>query len=80
VLRKSSGTILGVDFGAPRLARDQRRKILAVEAERVGDRRYQVRRSGINERLTVGDAPPGWSAKELLDELLRRPVRGPARR
>jgi hypothetical protein len=75
LLRCSTGTILGVDFGAPRYERDQRKKIVAIEAERYGDRLYRVRRSGTNERLVVSSEPPGWSAKELLAELLRRPVR-----
>jgi hypothetical protein len=75
MLRRSSGTIVGVDFGAPARARDQRRKIIAIEADRNGDKRYRVQYSGLNERLALGDAPPGWSAKELLDELLARPVR-----
>jgi hypothetical protein len=70
----SSSTILGVDFGAPRRAGDQRRKIIAIAAEAADWRRYRVDASGINERLLACD-PPGWGAKELLDELLTRPVR-----
>jgi len=64
-----SNTIVGVDFGAPRRARDQRRKIIAV-----ADRRYRVDAVGINEHL-LAKSPPGWSAIELLDELLTRTVR-----
>lgn len=36
--------------------------------------RYRVDAIGINERL-LAKCPPGWSAKELLDELLTRTVR-----
>lgn len=70
----ASSTIVGVDFGAPQRARDQRRKILAIAAHAIGWRRYRVDATGMNERLLATD-PPGWSAKELLDELLARPVR-----
>jgi hypothetical protein len=70
----ASNTVVGVDFGAPRRARDQRRKIIAIAAHAVADRRYRVDAIGMNERLLAKD-PPGWSAKELLDELLTRTVR-----
>lgn len=66
--------IVGVDFGAPRRARDQRRKIIAIAAHATGRRRYRVEATGMNGRLLAND-PPGWSAKELLDELLAHPVR-----
>jgi hypothetical protein len=70
----ASNTVVGVDFGAPRRARDQRRKIIAIAAHPVADRQYRVGAIGINERLLAKN-PPGWSAKELLDELLTRTVR-----
>jgi hypothetical protein len=70
----ASNTVVGVDFGAPRRARDQRRKIIAIAALAVADRRYRVEAIGMNERLLAKD-PPGWSAIELLDELLTRTVR-----
>jgi hypothetical protein len=70
----ASSTIVGVDFGAPRWARDQRRKIIAIAAEPSDRRRYRVDASGMNEHLLATD-PPGWSAQEILDELLTRPVR-----
>ncbi len=38
----ASNTIVGVDFGAPRRARDQRRKIIAIAAHAVADRQYRV--------------------------------------
>jgi hypothetical protein len=69
-----SSTIVGVDFGAPQRSRDQRRKIVAIAAQATDWRRYRIDATGMNERLLAED-PPGWSAKELLDELLARPVR-----
>jgi hypothetical protein len=70
----ASNTVLGVDFGAPKRAAVQRRKIIAIAAQATDWRRYRIDASGINERLLTRD-PPGWSAKELLDDLLTRPVR-----
>jgi hypothetical protein len=67
-------TVLGVDFGAPQRARDQRRKIIAIAAHATDWRRYRVDATGMNARLLASD-PPGWSASELLEELLERPVR-----
>ncbi len=66
--------IVGVDFGAPRRSRDQRRKIVAVAAHPTGGRAYRVDAGGLNARLW-GDDAPGWSARELVDELLARPAR-----
>lgn len=71
---QNSDSVVGVDFGAPQRAHDQRRKIIAIEARPTDWRRYRVDTTGMNERLLVQD-PPGWSARELLDELLTRPVR-----
>ena len=71
---RSSNGIIGVDFGAPRRARDQRRKIVAIEARPTGWRRYKIDATGLNARLLDRD-PPGWSATELLDELLLRPAK-----
>jgi hypothetical protein len=70
----ASNTIVGVDFGAPRRAKDQRRKIVAMAAQPTDWRRYRIDATGINARLLATD-PPGWGAKELLDELVARPVR-----
>ena len=67
----ASNDVVGVDFGAPRRARDQRRKIIAIAAHAVADCRYRVDAIGMNERLLAKD-PPGWTATELLDELLTR--------
>ena len=66
--------IVGVDFGAPKWARDQRRKIIAIAAHATAGRSYRIDATGMNARLLAND-PPGWSAKELLDELLARPAR-----
>jgi hypothetical protein len=66
--------IIGVDFGAPRRARDQRRKIIAIAAHSTGWRSYRVAATGVNTRLLAND-PPGWTAVELVDELIVRPAR-----
>ena len=70
----SPDTIIGVDFGAPRRARDQRRKIVAIEARPTAWHRYRIDAVGLNARL-VDVNPPGWSARELLGELLQRPAK-----
>jgi len=64
--------IVGVDFGAPQRARDQRKKTIAAHA--TDWRRYRIDMTGMNARLLANE-PPGWSTKELLDELLARPAR-----
>jgi hypothetical protein len=66
--------IVGVDFGAPRRERDQRRKLVAVWAERVGPRAYRVDASPMNARLLSSDAP-GWTARDLVRALIARPAR-----
>ena len=66
--------IIGVDFGAPREARKQRRKIIAIAAQAAGRRAYRIDATGLNQRLLASD-PPGWSARALLEELLARPAR-----
>lgn len=73
-MAETSNIVVGVDFGAPQRARDQRRKIVAIAAHATDWRRYRIDASGMNARLLAND-PPGWSAKELIDELLARPVR-----
>lgn len=67
--------ILGVDVGAPRRARDQRRKIVAIAAGPTGPRAYRVDVGGMNERLLASPRAPGWTARELVDELGARPAR-----
>jgi hypothetical protein len=66
--------IVGVDFGAPQRARDQRRKIVAVAAHSTGWHSYRIDATGMNARLLANE-PPGWTAKELIDELVARPAR-----
>lgn len=66
--------IVGVDFGAPQRVRDQQRKIIAIAAHATAWRSYRIDATGMNARLLAND-PPGWQAKELLDELLARPAR-----
>ena len=66
--------IVGVDFGAPKRARDQRRKLIAIAAHAIAWRSYRIDMTGMNARLLAND-PPGWSAKELLEELLALPAR-----
>ncbi len=68
-----SDAIVGIDFGAPRRACDQRRKIIAIAARATGWRRYRIDANGMNARMLA--SPPGWTADELINELLRRPVR-----
>src|SRR5438445_10627146 len=63
--------LIGVDFAGPATAARQRRKIVAVEANRVEPRRYRVGRDGANARL-FGPGPPGWTAEELAKDLLAR--------
>jgi hypothetical protein len=63
--------VIGVDFGGPSKERDQRRKIVAVEATRVARRRYAVRARGLNARLLA--SPPGWTPSELAKALIDLP-------
>jgi predicted nuclease with RNAse H fold len=60
--------VVGIDFAGPAKARDQRRKILAVLAERAAPRRWVVPPAGLNARLLR--SPPGWTAGELADALV----------
>jgi hypothetical protein len=69
-----ASTVVGVDFGAPQRARDQRRKIIAIAAQARGHRSYRIDATGMNARLLACD-PPGWTASELADELVDRPAR-----
>lgn len=65
--------IVGVDFGAPQRARDQRRKIIAMAAHPTGTRQYRIDGTGLNARL-LAEGPPGWSAVELVEALLAQPA------
>ena len=66
--------IVGVDFGAPQRARDQRRKIIAIAAHSTAWHSYRIDATGMNTRLLAND-PPGWTAKELSTSSLARPAR-----
>ena len=49
--------LLGVDLGAPRRARDQRKKLVAIAASRVGPRAYRVEGDGFKvEELGILDS------------------------
>lgn len=56
--------LVGVDFAGPGRVWNQRRKIVAVAAERLAPRRYRVDATGFNARIP-GTKAPGWSAEEL---------------
>ncbi len=64
--------IVGVDFAGPRRAVDQRRKIIAIGALRVGPHRYQVTVDGFNDRRTRGGSQPSWTGEELAHALRNR--------
>jgi len=66
--------IVGVDFGASRWVRAQRRKIVALAAHRTSERSYRIDGTGLNARL-LGDGAPGYGAAELADRLLAQPAR-----
>jgi hypothetical protein len=66
----SSQMLVGVDFAGPKQARQQRRKIIAIAALPLGERRYRVSAQGINERLLTNPLQPGWTAEELARVLV----------
>lgn len=69
--------LIGCDFGAPKRAGDQAKKIIAIEAIEIGPRHYAIRKSGHNERLArwkagSGNWPadrPGWTLPAIRDWL-----------
>src|SRR5436309_1339568 len=63
--------LVGVDFAGPKDARQQRRKILAIAATRLGERQYRIAPDGFNARLLQSPACPGWTAEELAGALIR---------
>lgn len=65
---RAKTVVVGIDFGGPAQARAQRRKILAVFAERRGGGRWRIGATGPNARLLA--SPPGWTAAELADALV----------
>lgn len=66
-------TVVGVDFAGPSRAGQQRRKIVALAAERLESGRYRVGADGFNARV-ASEGPPGWTAQELA-EALEGPLR-----
>lgn len=61
--------VVGIDFAGPQTASQQRKKILAVAALRLGPKAYRVSADGMNERLL--ENPPGWTANELAESLVQ---------
>jgi hypothetical protein len=61
--------IVGSDFSGARLARDQRRKIIALAATREPAGRYTIAPDGFNARVLTTPRQPGWTAAELADTL-----------
>jgi len=69
--RALQSLIIGIDFAGPATAAAQRKKIIAIAAEKVSDDHYAVRAGGFNARLTEARSP-GWTAAELSDALVDR--------
>lgn len=64
--------LIGCDFGAPRWAGDQTKKIIAIEAVEIEPGRYVVAPCGFNARLAQWPAHrPGWTLPALRDWLVR---------
>lgn len=69
--------LIGCDFGAPKKAGDQAKKIIAIEAIEIARRHYAVRKSGHNQRLARWkpgsghwpDNRPGWTLPAFRDWL-----------
>lgn len=62
------GLVVGIDFGGPAKAGQQRRKIVSVAAKRIHPKRYEVTPESLNARLLA--SPPGWTALELAEALI----------
>jgi hypothetical protein len=63
VLRACGEKIVGSDFGVPASAGQQSKKIILIEAVRLGERCYSVGLTGRNERLVrEPDSKGGWQA------------------
>jgi len=67
-------TVIGVDFSGTRLARDQRRKIIALAAVREEAGRYTITPHGFNARVIERPTQPGWTGEELAQTLLTGPA------
>lgn len=62
---ETSVACIGVDFSGARLARDQRKKIVALAAVRGDSGAYRIAPEGFNARVIASPAVPGWTAEEL---------------
>ena len=64
--------IIGVDFGVPRRAGDQAKKIILMEAVKLSGKRYSIEPAGRNERLVRPSGGKSWRQRRrgwMLDEL-----------
>ena len=64
--------IIGVDFGVPRRAGDQAKKIILIEAKKRSGRRYSIEPTERNERLVRPSGGNGWRERRrgwTMDEL-----------
>jgi|SRR5579883_2153820 len=69
--------VIGSDFGAGLTAGAQAQKIILLEAQRAGERQYEIHAKGRNERLVRGHGPGmrwrelrrGWTAPEMARSL-----------
>jgi hypothetical protein len=74
--------VVGCDFGVPKKAGDQAKKIILVEAVRLGQRHYAVEPTGRNARLVrdIASRGPwkerrrGWTLPDLADSLSSDPT------
>ncbi len=68
---KSEGRrFIGCDFGTPRKAGDQAKKIIAIEAVEIGPKHFAIRNLGRNRRLLeLPNGRPGWTVPALRDSL-----------
>ena len=80
----SKEVVVGCDFGVPASAGQQSKKIIAIEAVRIGEREYSVLPTGRNERLRLSHPPstsgdwqsrrPGWTLPALTASLALDPA------
>jgi hypothetical protein len=67
---KTTIKLIGCDFGAPRRAADQAKKIIAIQAVELGRGHYAIRTDGPNARLANWpNIRPGWTVPTLRDWL-----------
>jgi hypothetical protein len=82
MLRACGEKIVGSDFGVPASAGQQAKKIILIEAVRLGERSYSIRPTGRNERLVrhvgVGESwkhsRRGWTVPDLAESLASDPT------